>query len=667
MYILGIHFGHDASVSIIKNGKIIYSLEIERQNRIRHAVGVKYKHIQKALTECKCRIDDIKYCSVTSTQNIEYFFPEPEIFSFELNFKNKSHLNKLWNSEFKNLPLNKRLDYKVVNSIKKKRKNLFLKRFEEDFLNLRQNKYFGSIEKFIMPEKWKKKVEICNLDKLIFKNKFNKNLNLGMHLPINLNLNKKQIPGFIVSHHMSHASYAFYTSNFQKSAIFSHDGSFAKDIYRGGMCYYGMNNKIFPIMPHHLEIGRFYEGLSCYLGFGEEEGPGKLMGLAPYGKPVFFDKKYVGNKFSFKEKNNYNFYKKKLKKDNQNIKYSRFKTLESWILHCISKAKEKKYNLKNFGKIAKILDPINVDIASSTQKIFEETVLSTVDKIFMTYKKNQINFEDNICLTGGTNLNCPSNSNIFLKSKFKNVFVPPAIHDGGLSMGSALYTYYNILNNKKRYKYSSNEIAFLGGNKNDINLNYLKSISKKLRIKKIKKINKKIARLILQNKIVAIFNDRSEIGPRALGHRSIIANPSFKNNWKKVNKIKSRELWRPFAPAILEEDFKNWFKDCPKRTPFMLFTAKVLNKKIPAVTHVDNSARVQTVSKKTEPLYSILKELKKISDIPLVLNTSFNGPGEPIIETPDQAIKFFSKSKLDALVINNYFIEKSQNVIKKNS
>ena len=658
MYILGIHFGHDASISIIKNGKVIYCMEIERHNRIRHAIGVNYEDIQNALIHASCDIKNIKYCTITSTQNIEYFFPEPKKFKFEYDFKSSFFKKNLWKKEFDKLPLRRRLDYKIKNSFLKNKKNIFLKRIKDEFKNLANLETLGSIEKFIMPNKWKKKVKIKNLDDLIFKNKFNENLSNGMYLPISVTINEIKIPGFIVSHHMSHASYAFYMSPFSKAAILSHDGSFAKDIYRGGMCYYGDKNRIYPVMPHHLEIGRFYEGLSCYLGFGNEEGPGKLMGLAPYGKPVFFDKKFVGNKFSFKEKKNYEYYEKQLLKINQKIKYNRFKTLESWVIHCLSIAKTKGYKLENFGKLEKILDPINIDIAASTQKIFEETMLNTVNKVFYSFENAKLKTGFNLCLTGGTNLNCPSNTNIFLKSEFKKVSVPPAIHDGGLSTGSALYVYHNVLKKIKRFKHSSSQTVYLGPKYQKISTKELKSKYKKLKFSECKNISKKIAILITKNKIIAVCHGRSEVGPRALGNRSILANATYKNNWKKVNEIKSRELWRPFAPVVLKTDFSKWFESGPKISPFMLFTAKIKKNIIPATTHVDNTARVQTVSKENESLFPILNELKKIKEVPILLNTSFNGPGQPIIETQKQALDFFLKSKLDFLVIDNLLVEK---------
>ena len=177
-------------------------------------------------------------------------------------------------------------------------------------------------------------------------------------------------------------------------------------------------------------------------------------------------------------------------------------------------------------------------------------------------------------------------------------------------------------------------------------------------MRKIGKIHKEISKKLFQNKIVAVFNGRSEIGPRALGHRSILANPKYFSNWAKVNKIKKREQWRPLAPSVLSEKVSKWFHKGPKISPFMLFTLKLKKQDVPAVTHVDNSARVQTIDRKTEPLFSIIKSFEKLSGIPMILNTSFNGPGTPIIETSRQAIRFFLSSDLNYLFIDSYLIEK---------
>ena len=164
---------------------------------------------------------------------------------------------------------------------------------------------------------------------------------------------------------------------------------------------------------------------------------------------------------------------------------------------------------------------------------------------------------------------------------------------------------------------------------------------------------------VFNNKIIAWYEGKSEVGPRALGHRSLVSNPTHKDNWKRVNKIKQRELWRPFAPSVLEEEADKWFAKMPFPSPYMLFTGQVINsEKIPAITHVDNSSRIQTVNKSTGQYYQMIKEFYKLSKIPLVMNTSFNGPGEPIIETPEQALKFLLNTDLDLLYIDGYRVQK---------
>ena len=206
---------------------------------------------------------------------------------------------------------------------------------------------------------------------------------------------------------------------------------------------------------------------------------------------------------------------------------------------------------------------------------------------------------------------------------------------------------------------NSTEYAFLGAiHKQNIN-RIKRKYSKKLKFKNKKIISREIATNISNNKIVAVFKDRSEVGPRALGNRSILADPRNPKNWKRVNQIKSRELWRPFAPAVLKQDLQKYFSNSPQVTPYMLFTANVKSKKLPAITHVDNSSRVQTLNNKKNQLYKILTEFKKITGFPVLMNTSFNGPGEPIVETYEDAINFFMKSKLDILYLDNFEVKKN--------
>jgi len=658
--ILGLHFGHDASISVIENGKVLICLEIERKNRIRHAIGITFEDIQFVLKEIKCSIEEIKYCSVTSTQNIEYIFPNPNKLKFEIDFKNQLFKDKnSWLKDINKKDLNKKMFKRLLKLTVSEPEHVYVKRLSKKIINLKKGLSLGSLEDFYTNNLWRKKNSLEKIFKYFNKKKIslNEKLSQSMQIPINLYFGNKIIKGWLMSHHFAHAAYSFYKSGFKKSIVLTQDGSLPRGGYWGGMCYYGNNNKLYPVLPHYLSIGKLYEGVSVLLGFNIEEGPGKMMGLAPYGKPVFYNKKFVGNFFDYE----------KLSVDELRIKLRNWKRqkfdipLNKWVSHIIKSSKEKKYNLKYLGDVKNILKPINVNIAASTQKLIEETLLKTSIILKKKFKENKF-FSENLCLSGGTFLNCPANSKIFNKANFKKIFVPPAIHDGGLSMGSALAIYFNTLNRKNIFNNGNKtSTAYLGFNNQQKSIpNNLNKYSKKIKFYKKKNIYRLIAELLSKDEVIAVVFSRSEVGPRALGHRSILSNPLFKKNWKRVNLIKKRELWRPFAPAVLEKDSKKWFSNVPKVSPFMLFTAKVINNKIPAVTHVDGSARIQTVDKNSKEIYKILKEFKKITNVPVLLNTSFNGPGQPIIENVDEAVQFYLDSKINRLIIHNFVIERKE-------
>ena len=305
--------------------------------------------------------------------------------------------------------------------------------------------------------------------------------------------------------------------------------------------------------------------------------------------------------------------------------------------------------------------PINTDIASSTQKLFEEIILSLMKNVKKMFENNKI-YVDSLCYSGGTGLNCPTNTKLYQEGTYKNLFIPPNCDDSGLSIGSAQYLYHHILNqpliNKSTSEFRS--LPYLGLKTNSRVIEQtLEKYSKNISIEEIQNSAQKAAEDLDDNKVVAWFEGKSEIGPRALGHRSLLANPTFEYNWERLNLLKTREKWRPFAPAVLLDDVNTYFEGLPNESPFMLFTGKVCTNELPAITHVDGSSRVQTVTKEVGGLYNILKHLKKIAGISVVLNTSFNGPGEPIVETPEQAINFLLSSKLDVLYIESRRITKA--------
>jgi carbamoyltransferase len=268
---------------------------------------------------------------------------------------------------------------------------------------------------------------------------------------------------------------------------------------------------------------------------------------------------------------------------------------------------------------------------------------------------------ENLCLSGGTALNCPSNSQILNESPFERVYVEPSCDDGGLSIGAAYFIYYNLLNNDRAASNQHNRFSPYIGTPIGVPENIDELAEKyNLSVSKESDFIEELATALSEDKVIAYFEGQSEAGPRALGHRSILANPCLQENWLRVNKIKKREEWRPFAPATLQEKFSEYFADTSENSPYMLFNARVISKDIPAVTHVDGTARVQTTTEEMNGnYYRLVKRFGELSGVYVLMNTSFNGPGEPIMETAEQAMQFFSTSELDMLCVNGVVITKS--------
>ena len=312
------------------------------------------------------------------------------------------------------------------------------------------------------------------------------------------------------------------------------------------------------------------------------------------------------------------------------------------------------------GNAAKIMEKINVDIAASTQKLFEASMLRAAGALHDLATRIG-RPTTNLCLTGGAALNCPTNSMLGRDSGFTDVLVTPSVHDGGLSTGAALALTHNVLGiARPERKLDAAENAYLGVPPDDsATESALSRLPQGARIQRGVDSAKRAAEYLADNKIVGWFQGRSEIGPRALGHRSILANPRYAENWNRVNQIKKREHWRPFAPAVLLDRASEWFAGIQLPSPYMLFTAQVLKDDIPAVTHVDGSARVQTVDRANDRFFSLITHFGELTGLPVVLNTSFNGPGEPIVERAEEAVRLFFESELDVLFVGDAEITKA--------
>lgn len=482
-------------------------------------------------------------------------------------------------------------------------------------------------------------------------------------------LNKGKAGEILFStHHLSHAAGAFFTSPFLDAAILTIDGVgewTTTGIYRGE----GKNIEKLYETKFPDSLGLFYSAFTYFLGFKVNEGEYKVMGLSSYGNRN-------GENYS-------SFYAKILEHLITVLNDGSFKLNLHFFAfqlgtHMVEVAKwEELFNLKK-RKTNEKIEQIHCDFALAAQDILKEIILKLCHFIKAKTKL------DSLCLSGGVALNCVINGEIKKSNIFKNVFIQPAAGDSGGAIGAALAAYHIYLK-KERINHLDNNFNYslLGSEYPNIQV---KSLSHKYGITPIlyndKELSKHVAEQISEGKIVGWFQGRMEFGPRALGNRSILANPRIKSIQKKINiEVKGRESFRPFAPAILEEDV-SLFYDNISSSPYMLmideikdefrflktpdFEEQSIKKKsetalshFPAITHVDYTSRLQTVSLESNlKFHNLLMEFKKLTGVGMLLNTSFNRAGEPIIESPKDALDCFLNTEMDILVINNYIYTK---------
>ena len=464
-------------------------------------------------------------------------------------------------------------------------------------------------------------------------------------------------------HHFSHAASAFYPSPFKEAVILTLDGV---GEWATTTVAIGKENRLKMLKEIHFphSLGLLYSAFTYYTGFKVNSGEYKVMGLAPYGNPKYKDL-IISKLMDLKEDGSFKL----------NMKYFNYAT-------GLTMTNEKFSNL--FGEPARdpkkdLLREFHMDIAASIQSVTEEIVLRLTKNIAKEYKIK------NLCLAGGVALNCVANGKILKENIFENIWIQPAAGDAGGSLGAALaYWHHELKNPRKEYK-DQMKGAYLGP-KFDEN-----AIEKKLKDLKgnfVKKTSNEISSIVAKelsnNKTVGWFQGRMEFGPRALGGRSILADPRSEKMQKELNlKIKFRESFRPFAPSVLREEVGDWF-EIDYDSPYMLLVSEIKKNKqismserdkklfgiqklnikrsdIPAITHVDYSARIQTVHKETNlKYYNLINEFKKITGCPVLVNTSFNVRGEPIVCSIEDAFNCFMGTNLDILVIENFILFKSQ-------
>ncbi len=489
-------------------------------------------------------------------------------------------------------------------------------------------------------------------------------------------LNKKNLNLLFTEHHISHAASSFYPSNLKESAILTIDG--VGEWCTASICR-GEDKKIEILKELHFphSVGLLYSAFTYYLGFRVNSGEYKLMGLAPYG---------IENSeetFSFIEK---------IKSDLVDIKEdgSIFLNQEYFkYTYGLRMIKENKFKYLfgfNTRKEEEEINQTHCNMALAIQKVTEEIVIK------MVKETKRLTNSNNLCLSGGVALNCVANGKIDELGLFENIYIQPASGDAGGSLGAALainhmYFYsdrlyskdYDLMRGSYLGPYFSEKEILITNKKFKAVFEYEVSFEK---------LSEKVAKLISEGNVIGWFQGRSEFGPRALGNRSILADPRNPGMQKKLNlKIKYREGFRPFAPSVLEEDYNNFFEG-NTTSPYMMLVKKIKEKiklktptgywnlnywdrlytnrsKLQSITHVDFSARIQTVSKKTNPKYwALINEFKKLTEVGVLVNTSFNVRGEPIVNSPEDAFKCFMNTEMDYLVIENFIYEKKKQTIK---
>jgi len=619
--ILGLNFGHDAGVSLIVDGVFACHWEKERHCRVKHAIGLRARDVAAALDYFGVSLEEIQSVAVTTTQGLPFMLYD----GMSVEFGTTEIIDQ------------ERLDALIDRSTG------FYARFENSDLHPFGH-YLKSLggppDEEIRIREAKFPVNITRADADYF------DLPADATIPstppaahtiaVTLTLQGRRIPGRFVSHHLCHAYYAYSQLGRGNGLIVTFDGGPAGR-FRGGGLYFGTGGRVVPIYFHNFFFGFFYEGVGQELQLGPVGAAGKLMGLAAWGNPVYYDAGLVGR----------SPYTRADLFEGEDGPMARRPLVNLWRSRMA--IPRPRSNLRD----CETPPQIEADIAASAQAMFTDTILAVVDAAIGIAKSARFSY-DHIALSGGCALNCPANSAVFAKYG-PRVFVPPAVNDEGISAGAGLccasLTGDSILGGRER---GPAEVAYKGivyEAKPDL----LAGRAGLLRIEVPNAVSF-LAAQIARGAVIALFEGKAEIGPRALGHRSLIASPLIAANWKRVNAIKNREAWRPLAPVVLDTEFHQHFEGCPPDSYYMLFNAKVRGTHLPAVTHRDGTARVQVAVPECGFIYRLLEAFREETGVGVLLNTSFNGRGEPIVETPTQALDAFTAMPIDLLYLQGILV-----------
>ncbi len=625
MKILGINFGHDASLSLIVNNQLVGFIELERVSRLKHHVGILSTDIISFLLEHQTDLNQVDAVALVGTQWYKAKYSgDIQIHEMDHNQANKLHPNLEVITTLESAGTDKWYDYE---SHKNRLPSVEQKAFPVDAV---PNGLNG--------------ISSANLE-LLSSNL--KDLDLGTTfkpysrvIPYEITINNISKPAYFVPHHIAHAAYgAFYRNSDESTLVISHDGGWPHIKYNSGGVFLYHNNAIYPLIDPNLFVGQLYQIMGEMAGFKAAEAPGKLMGLAAYGIPKYADLICLEKTIlEMAEKS-----RKESASDFHQVLNQICNQIKDLSTNPILRPDHKKYEFNFPNK------NLSIGIAANTQALVENIWVSVLAPI-VEIISNSITINYVIPVVGGFSLNCPANSKLQATIHSHSLNPLPGGSDMGTSIGAAAYvtslhTKKFPINKDPNYR----SPAFPPRSTN----HKIQDISIHQDLEEIICTPQFYARELISGKIFCHTDGYSEVGPRALGNRSIIAHAKLESTRDKINAHKNRENWRPLAPLVRDCDFTKYFSgpNNGDNSIYMLYTYRVTDPSLKGVTHSDCTARAQLINNESY-LYNVLGEIEKLGEPTVLVNTSFNVAGEPLVENIDHAVKSFKALKFDYLFVN---------------
>jgi len=620
MKLLSINFGHDASLCIFADGVLVDFCEVERESRLKHHFGLTSELILRYLGRVGMSPESIDLVTVSGTQEWGIFHSKDISISYGYTASHQKYSKNRneWNPD--NFAFNKGYASSAYGS-----------HVQSQQLTVSPGPIRVKWNLPFFPNLATTPDAISQLGNYFIKADGDKSADIQSNflVPLTLKIQGLQIPGFFVDHHAAHAYYAgFYSSD--RSIVVTHDGGVpVAPFCSGGIYLYDRTLGIYPLMSHRLTLGYIYDQVATKFNLDA----GKLMGLASYGHPNKLIEPVIRQ-----------FSESLYSVETPNPGYTANSIVNSAnVDQQIRRRATAKFQFKFENTDHAIQAATNAQ--HLVQRVYVEQVGAVCEKIFESLD----GFKE-VYMTGGFSLNCPSNTSISHEYPFMSFRPLPGVADTGLSLGAAVAIHY-FTGSKLDFAQSLQPMspAFPPSS-----LIYNDNASTPPNLRRVEcspeELPGFIAEKLIEGRILCLHRGRSEVGPRALGHRSIIAWAGIEELRDKINRSKGRESWRPLAPICSIEDFHDYFVGDPEECRFMLTVSKVKTDSIPAITHVDFTARVQVIDQSDELLHSVLKELRGKGAAAVIVNTSFNCSGEPLVETFSQATRSFLKMGFDYLV-----------------